>query len=87
MSRLKERPCAGTKAELDRRTPDSLPAEGRIVGAEHPGTRTALFGRGFSAPIAPGALSRLKSGMAAFAGILLALGLAFLAAFRRRREA
>ncbi len=67
MSSIKERPLRGDSVELNRRYLDSLLVEGRIVGAEHPDTRTVLFGREFSTPIATGALSHLKSGMAAFA--------------------
>lgn len=62
-----DRPLSGDSVALNRRFLDHLLVESRIVGAEHPTARTVLFGCDFDTPIATGALSHLKSGMAAFA--------------------
>ncbi len=67
MSQREERPLRGDSVELNRKYLDSLLVEGRIVGAEHPDTRTVLFGKSFSTPIATAALSHLKGGMVPFA--------------------
>ncbi len=62
-----EKPLSGDSVAISRSYLDHLLVEGRIVGAVHPDTNLTLFGHSFSSPIATGALSHLKSGMAAFA--------------------
>ena len=64
---VKERPLSGDSVAINRRYLDRLLVESRIVGAVHPTTDLTLFGHPFSTPIATGALSHLKPGMAAFA--------------------
>ena len=64
---VKERPLSGDSIAINRRYLDRLLVESRIVGAVHPTTDLTLFGHPFSTPIATGALSHLKPGMAAFA--------------------
>ena len=64
---MKERPLSGDSIAINRRYLDRLLVESRIVGAVHPKTDVTLFGHVFETPIATGALSHLKSGMAAFA--------------------
>ena len=61
------RPLSGDSVAINRKYLDSLVVEGRIVGARRPSTETELFGRRFRTPVTTGALSHLKSGMAAFA--------------------
>ncbi|MBR4711551.1 MAG: alpha-hydroxy-acid oxidizing protein [Clostridia bacterium] len=63
----KERPLSGDSVAINRRWLDSLAVEGRIVGAVHPRTDVTLFGEHFDTPVATGALSHLRPGMAAFA--------------------
>ena len=46
---------------------DSLLIEGRIIGAVHPSCRVSVLGKTFATPVVPGAMSHLKTGMAAWA--------------------
>lgn len=62
-----ERPLSGDSVAISRSYMDSLLVEGRIVGAVRPDTSLTLFGHTFSSPVATGALSHLKGGMADFA--------------------
>ena len=61
------RPLSGDSVAINRRFLDHLLVESRVVGAVHPDTRVTLFGHAFDTPVATGALSHLKPGMAAFA--------------------